>query len=176
MVINNIAAGSPALAGGLAVGDVVLAVNGHDIDDPEGMRFRLATLPMGSDAHLTVLRGTEQRGIDVRLVPPPETPPRDATDIGGNTPLTGATLANLNPALSEELAMHHGASGVVVTRIKRGSIAQRFQIQPGDLILRVNDHPVASVADARQSLAAAAGGWRITLSRDGQTMTLQIGG
>ena len=112
----------------------------------------------------------------MRLIAPPESPARDTTDVGGANPFTGATIANLNPALAEEVGMSSTATGVVVLRIKRGSIAHRLQFQPGDIILRINERPVATVAEARHLLSAVRDVWRITINRDGQTLSLQVGG
>jgi len=63
-----------------------------------------------------------------------------------------------------------------VMRVRQGSVAQRLQIQPGDIILGINDHPVAAIVDAKRLLGTEARGWRLTLSREGQTLTLMIGG
>jgi len=176
VVLNGIAKDGPAARAGLKVGDVITLVNGREVDDAEAMRFRLATLPIGSDARITYLRDGAEKQVDVRMVAPPENPPRDTTDIGGTNPFTGATLANLNPALAEEVGMPNGMTGVVVLRIKRGSIANRLQFQPGDILLRINDRPVSSVAEAKALLAARSDLWRITINREGQTLSLQVGG
>jgi len=176
VLLNAIAKDGPAAKAGLKVGDVVTLVNGREVDDAEGMRFRLATLAPGSDATLTFLRDGAEKTASVRLVAPPENPPRDITEVGGSTPFTGATIANLNPALAEEVGMSSAATGVVVLRIKRGSIAHRLQFQPGDIILLINDRPVASVADAKALLSARSDLWRLTINRDGETLSLQVGG
>jgi serine protease Do len=176
VLVNHVSQMGPAAAAGLKQGDVITAVNGRDVDDPEGMRFRLATLAVGDEAKLSVLRDGQVRTIPVRLVAPPETPPRDATDVGGRNPLSGTTIANLNPALAEELGLAGNATGVMVLRVKRGAIANRLGLQPGDLILRINDRPVGSVADAKGLLSHDVPRWTITINRNGETMSLVIGG
>ncbi|CAA7616758.1 DegQ family serine endoprotease [Magnetospirillum sp. UT-4] len=176
ILINGVHRDGPAAKAGLKVGDVVSAVNGREVDDPEGLRFRLATLAPGAEAILTVMRDGAEKRLTVRLTAPPETPPRDITEIGGPNPVSGATIANLSPALAEEIGADGTASGVVILRIRRGSVAHRLQLQPGDIILRINDRPVAAVADARRLLAGEARLWRVTISRDGETHTLQVGG
>jgi len=176
ILINDVHKDSPAARAGLRVGDVVQAVNDREVDDPEAMRFRLATLGPGADARLTVLRDGVQRGVVVKLIAPPESPPREVTEVGGTNPFTGSVIANLNPALAEELGLETSASGVVVLQIKRGSIAHRLRIEPGDIILRVNNQPIASVADARRVLSRNAENWLLTVQRDGEPLSLQVGG
>jgi len=176
VLINQIVRDGPAAKAGLKLGDVVTAVQGREVDDPEALRFRLATLPLGGEARLTVLRDGAEQMVAVRLSPPSEDPPRDTSEIAGANPLSGATIANLNPALADEIGSGSGVGGVVVLRIRHGSLAQRLQIQPGDILLSLNDHKVDSVAEAKRLLAMEPHGWRVTLNREGQTLTLMIGG
>ncbi len=176
VLVNDINRDSPAIRGGLKSGDVITHVNGREVDDPEGLRFRLATLPPGSDAQLSVLRDGAERTVTVRLIPPPENPPSDTSEITGNTPLAGAVIANINPALAEENNLPSSASGVVILRIRRGSIANRLQFQPGDILVKINDRPVTSVAEAKRLMDRDRGGWVITLNRGGETLSLQVGG
>ncbi len=177
VLINRLSQGGPAADAGLKLGDVVTAVQGREVDDPEGLRFRLATLAVGGSARLTVLRDGAERSIDVPLIAPPETPPRDTTEIAGPNPLAGAMVANLNPALAAEMGFDDNAGGgVVVVRVRPGSIADRLQFAPGDIILSVNGRPAANVAEARRLLAAPAAQWRVGLRRGGQTLSLEVGG
>ena len=176
VLVNAVVKGGPADRGGLRNGDVVTAINGREVDDPEGLRFRLATLEPDSDARLSVLRDRQERDITVHLTTPPETPPRDVTEVNGTNPFTGTTIANLNPALAEELGMDGAASGVVVLSVRSGSIANRLQFQPGDILRRVNDTAIAQVADARRALGRSVESWRVTIERNGEKLTLQVGG
>jgi len=175
-LISAVTPDSPAARAGLRAGDVVVAVNSREVDDPDGLRFRLATLDLGGEARLTVLRDGGERGLALRLVAPPEDPPRDPAEIAGRNPFSGATLVNLNPALADELGLDASASGVMVLEIRRGSVAQRLGLQPGDLVLRINDRPVASVAEARRLLGGERPRWSLTINRNGQTMTQVIEG
>ncbi|MFD2235343.1 DegQ family serine endoprotease [Phaeospirillum tilakii] len=175
-LISAVRGESPAARAGLREGDVVVAVNGREVDDPDGLRFRLATLDLGGEARLTVLRDGAERTVTLRLSAPPEDPPRDPAEIAGRNPFAGATLVNLNPALADELGLDASASGVMVLEIRRGSVAQRLGLQPGDLVLRINDRPVASVAEARRLLEGTRPRWSLTINRNGQTMTQVIEG
>jgi Do/DeqQ family serine protease len=175
VLVNSVYAGGPAEQGGLKVGDVVTAVNGKEVEDPEGLRFRIATLPVGTAAQLTINRAGVEKTISVKLLPPPDSPARDASEIQGRNPFGGATVANMNPALAEELGTSSD-SGVTVVKVRPGTIAHRLQIQPGDMILRVQGKPVANVAELKAAVGQPQQQWSITIRRGGETMTVTIGG
>jgi serine protease Do len=178
VLINSVHPGGPAEQAGLKVGDVVTAVNGREVEDPEALRFRIATLPVGAAAQLTIVRNGADKTIAVKLAPPPDRPERDTSELGGRTPFTGATVANMNPALAEEMGLQSADPGVTVVKVRPGTIAARLQLQPGDMILRINNKPVTNVAELKALLALPPSqqGWAITLRRGGETFTVSIGG
>jgi serine protease Do len=176
VVLNQVAAGSPAAQSGLRAGDVITAVNGHPIDGPAALRFRLGTLPIGGTAQLGIIRKGESQQVPVRLQPPPEDPPRDVTLLQGRNPLAGGRVANLNPALIEELGFEGAAQGVVVLEVLGNSLAARFGLQPGDLVLRVNEADIRTVRDLVAALERPARGWVLTIKRGEQVLTAQVGG
>ncbi len=175
VLINQVNKQGPAAQAGLKPGDIIIAVNGKPVDDPEAMRFRMATLVIGSDAHIAFLRDGSEHTADIRLVPPPETPSRDVTEIKGRNPLSGATIANINPALAEEMGIPTETRGIIVLAIRPGSVANRYGFQASDLLLGVNDQTLASVAEARDALSAPQQSWRIKINREGQTLSLTVG-
>jgi len=165
---------SPAAAS-LRVGDVVTQVNGHDVEDGEALKYRIATLAVGDVATLGVLRdGHRGRQVEVKLIAPPEKPPRDATRIPGTNPLQGATVANLSPALADELGVDDMLKGVIVTEIAEQSAAAQFEFRPGDLVLRVDGAAVDSVATLVRLLGAPRTSWRIAVGRNGRVLNLTV--
>ena len=50
------------------------------------------------------------------------------------SPLLGAKVANLSPAVAEELRLDYSTEGVVVTDVESGSVAQSFGFQKGDIV------------------------------------------
>ena len=174
ILVSQVSRNGPGAAAGIKPGDVITAINGKPVDDPEAMRFRLATLPIGSEAHITILHNGSERTVDILLAPPPETPPRDVTEIKGRTPLAGAVVANINPAVAEEIGVTPEAKGVVILQVKPNTPAGRFQFQPRDIIVSINNAPMESVADLRNVLAAPVNAWQITINRDGETLSLTV--
>ncbi len=175
VLINSVRQNSPAQAAGIALGDVITAIDGREVDDPEALRYRIATKPVDATVHLAVMRAGHEMTIDVRLSTPPDTPPRQTTEIGGPVPFSGATVANLNPALQEELDIPGGETGVVVIAVKADSVAARMDIHPGDRVLRINNQPIKAVSELLPAINVKREQWLITISRNGHIMSLTIG-
>ncbi len=178
VLVNKVHPQGQAAAAGLRVGDVITAVNGRAVNDPKALGFRIATLAVGGTARLDILRAGKPGQISITLSAPPETPPRHTTRISGANPLSGVRVANMSPAVADELSMDHGLAGVVILGIARKSFARRAGIKPKDIIRGVNGRAVKNVAALRRIFENLEGStrWRLILERKGQTFTLALGG
>jgi serine protease Do len=176
VLLEHVHPDGPAAAAGIKVGDVITALDGLDVDDSDALRFRVATRPVGSSAELTLIRDGKPRNVRIAMLAPPEVPPRDLTEITGFSPLQGAVVANMSPALSAEMSMESDQAGVVVVEIKPNSRAQRLRLRPGDFVLAINDDQTPNVAQLRRAIARASGGWRITVRRGDRVITATITG
>ncbi|HEX7007160.1 MAG TPA: DegQ family serine endoprotease [Alphaproteobacteria bacterium] len=175
VIIKDVYPGGPAADAGLRQGDVVVAVNGRDIVDGEDLRFRIATLPIGSTADLTVLREGDEVNLTLDLEPAPEDPPRNETKLVGAGPLAGATVANLSPAVAEEMGTVRVADkGVVIVAVERSSFAQRLRLEPGDIVVALNGSRVESVAELKRLLSQKPPVWHLQINRAGQLINLNI--
>lgn len=170
-VVVSLVEGGPAAEGGLKRSDVILAVDGVMVDDPEAFGYRFATRPLGGTTTLTVLRSGKRVSVPVRLQSAPETRPREAVKLSGRSPLSGATLLNLSPAVAEELALEAGSDGVVVGEVSEGSTAARIGFQKGDIIMALNGERVKSSREVETAFRERKRAWEVTISRGGQTIT-----
>ncbi|NQV60608.1 MAG: PDZ domain-containing protein, partial [Alphaproteobacteria bacterium] len=165
----------PAERAGMAVGDVILAIDGHAVASPKALNFRLGTRMIGKAARLDIWRDEGTKNLTLKLVAAPETPPRDITLLRGRQPLAGATVANLSPALVEELGLDSLVNGVIILQIAPRGTARRFGFSKGDLVLQVNKDRIGLVDDLLAALKKPAGEWQITMQRRGQIQTIRIG-
>lgn len=172
VLINDVYEGASAWQAGLRASDIILAVNGHEVNDPQDLLYRVATLPVGDTVVLRVSKGGATRALRLTLAPPPEMPSRNASDLNGEHPLGGATVANMSPALADEIGLDPFLRGVVIFEIKRGSHAHRSNFRPGDVIAEINRDTIRTVADIGRALKAAGGRWRIEFQREGRSRTL----
>ncbi len=174
VLINAVRENSPVHRAGILVGDVITSLNGKDVDNVESLRFRLATLSVGESTVFKIIRKGEALDLILPLEAPPEEPPRNVTTLTGSHPLNGAEVGNLSPAFNIELGIDELAQGVFVLSLQRGSPAHRFNSQPGDIILRVTDTTVESVAHLRELLNAPTSYWKIAVQRKGKILTQEF--
>jgi len=176
VLIESVYDGGPAHAGGIRTGDVVLEVNGRGVDDPEALGYRIATLPVGGTADVRLWRQGQERSVSLPVRTAPEDPPRADVELTGSQPLAGATVANLSPALAEELGTDRYFSGVVVISVLPGSPAQRIGLQPGDRVLSVNGEAVGSSQALRRMTGRRSNQWQLVIARGEQRFNLVFGG
>jgi serine protease Do len=106
----------------------------------------------------------------------PEDLPRSTVELTGSQPLAGVTVANLSPAVAEELGLDRSYSGVVITAVRPRSPAQRIGLQAGDRILVVNGEEVSSTSGLRRQLSRRSAQWQIVIGRGDQQFSFVVGG
>jgi len=173
VLLNEIYKEGPADRAGLRVGDVVLAVNGHDVFDMQAVRFRLAAIEEGETITLTRWRDGDKTVFSLDRETPPETPARDERDLTGDQPLSKVTVANLSPAYAIELGRSPLDTGVIVVRLPRGAYAARRGLRPGDVIAGFNGQEIVSVDQLVKALASAQGDWVFSVERDDRILTFK---
>jgi len=171
LVVKEVFPGGPGAHAGLKRNDVIVALKDQPIDDEASLRFRLATLQVDTTVPVRVIRGGKELVFNMKLAAPPEDPPRDQAVLEGRQPLSGAGVANLSPAVADELGLVEWRPGVIVTEVKAGSFAGRF-VRPGDMILSVNGQDVKNVAELKKRIAATVSS--VSIGREGMVSTVQF--
>ncbi len=166
---------SPLSKAGIKRGDVLVAVNGKEIANAREFTYRFATLRIGDEARIGIRRRGKGFSAGVELIKPPEVPPRRQTRIRGRNPFAGLSVANLSPAVAEELALAPDARGVVVMDVGRGP-ARRVGFRKGDILMEINDQAIDSVATLRSLLRLDDDWWEFSISRGGKIRRIRLGG
>ena len=176
-LVQQIRKSSPAHKAKLKAGDVIVQVSGKAVADPQAFRYRFSTRPIGGTVPLVVVRNGRAVPVSVPLEEAPEVPARNETEISGRNPFAGARVANLSPALTEELSIDEDAYGVVVLKVRRGSPAgnTRF-LRPNDIIVALNGERIESVRQLADVVQLQARRWHVSLKRGGRLLNVVIGG
>jgi Do/DeqQ family serine protease len=174
-LVASISPGSPAARGGLKTGDLIVAIDGVTVDDPNAFDYRFATKPVGGTAQLGIVRAGRELTVTVALQPLPESP-RDEVLIRSRSPFLGAKVANLSPALADELRLDTAIQGVVIVDVAAGSTAQTIGFQKGDVVVSVNNEKITRTADLERITRTPNRQWRITIMRAGQQISVTFSG
>jgi Do/DeqQ family serine protease len=174
-IVASVVKGGPAEKAGIQRSDVILAVDGIAISDPNAFGYRFTSKGIGGEISLTISRGNDIFDIMMPLVPAPETTPRDVRILPEGSPFAGAKVANLSPALAEEIGIKQ-QSGVVILEMDPTMAAARAGFQPGDIIVSVNG-TVVTLTETFETLAQQPSRfWRIVFERGGRRSTLVFRG
>jgi Do/DeqQ family serine protease len=174
-LVANVVANSPAGRAGLKSSDLITAIDGQVIDDPNAFDYRFATRPLGGTAQIDITRGGKPYRINVALETAPDTG-RDEIVLTTRSPFQGAKVANISPAVADELHLDADTQGVVVTELPDDSTAASVGFQKGDIIVAVNNQKVGKTSDLERATSQSSRLWRITLMRGGQQINVTLGG
>ena len=176
-LVAKVATKGPAAKAGLVAGDVVVGVDDKEVKDPQGFEYRFITKGIGGSAELTLLRKGQKLKTTIALLAPVEDPPRDARDLTGRHPLSGCKVANLSPAVAQELGIDDDTrQGVVVLDVKDQTPAARLGVKRGDIVVGLNNEKMSSVAQLAAALDLSGDRWRLSVERDGKLFNLAISG
>jgi len=164
----------PAAEAGLQAGDVIVGVDGHEVDDARAVHYRLTTRGIGNRAQLDVVRKGRTTKLELALRAAPSGA-QDARDLAGAHPFDGARVANILPGTAEELGIDE-EEGVVVITVRPRSTAARLGFQPGDVILQLGRERIGSVAELETALKQRQRGWLVVVKRGKQVLQLQMAG
>jgi serine protease Do len=142
-LVVQVVDGSPAENSGLVSGDIIVKVNGKDVQLSSDLPHLIGRLRAGDTAKLSVVRAGKRKTIDVEIGALPES---DDIQLSSNTPPAerksnrlGLVVSNIPTGKSDE-------QGVVVTDVNRGPASMSGVVR-GDVITMINGQRISSVAD-----------------------------
>jgi Do/DeqQ family serine protease len=174
-LIASVAPASPAARAGLKSSDLIVAIDGQPIDDPNAFDYRFATKAIGGSTRIGIMRAGRELAVNVVLEGLPDTAHEELV-IAAPSPFQGAKVSNLSPALADDLRLDPSAQGVVILDVASGSPAQNLGFQRGDLVVSVNNAKIARTRDLERATSQQSRRWSITILRGGQQMSVELRG
>ena len=168
-IVRTVQAGAPAAKAGIQQGDVIVAVNGKDVNPDQTVSYLVANLPVGTRSTITVMRGGKKVDIPVLITQRP-TEEQLAKQLGQDdqgatggapgtaTPTTqslGLSLQPMTAQLAQALKLPPGTTGVVITAVDPSSDAAEKGLQRGDVIIAVQGQKVTTPAQIGAAVDAA---------------------
>jgi serine protease Do len=171
-MVASVVDGSPAARAGFEQGDVVVALNGTQVEDSKALTRQVASIHAGDKTTFTVLRNGQRHTLTATIEK------RDADRVAstGQAPSVepnslGLSLMPINPALRQQYELGNNVTGVVVGAVDPDSEAARKGINAGDVIKRVGSENVRLPSDVSRAVDEARKAGRdsvLMLVSDGQ--------
>jgi serine protease Do len=193
---------APAGKAGLKEHDVILTMNGTNVDSGAQLRRMIRETPPGRTVTFGVSRDGQPVTIKVQLadrrksvawgpkpkdfkfvmpaVPP--IPPMPDFDVPASVVVvhssvrSGLMIENITPQLGEFFGVKNGR-GVLIRSVEKGSRAEKSGFRAGDVIVRVNDEAVQDTSDFSHAIRSSSNNTvTVGIIRDKkeQNLTLQL--
>ncbi|HZE26693.1 MAG TPA: PDZ domain-containing protein [Terriglobales bacterium] len=171
---------APAGKAGLKEHDVILTMNGANVDSGAQLRRMIRETPPGRVVAFGVSRDGQPVTIKVPLADRrksvaytprskdfkfemPPMPPMPGFDVPVSVVVvhssmrSGLMVENITPQLREFFGVKTG-TGVLIRSVEKGSRAEKSGFRAGDVIVRVNDQSVADTSDFSHAIGSSSRG------------------
>jgi serine protease Do len=146
--------GGPAEKAGMRDEDIIVSVDGTKIDSGEKLIEVVAAISVGETVPIEVVRDGKKLTLDVKIADrlklyPEQAEVRPQEDEEEEASVRfGITVQEVSPERRERMRLS-GSGGILVTKVERGSFAERIQLRPGDVVLAVNRVEISSTRELR---------------------------
>ncbi|GGW59261.1 DegQ family serine endoprotease [Vreelandella hamiltonii] len=141
----------PAAQGGLQAGDVILEVNGEEVDRSSTLPRLIGRVAPGSDVELTLMRDGEQVTETIELGSWPDAQGVEQASSSNNQMRLGVAVAEVDEATRERLNI---TGGVEVRQVEPDSVAAQAGLRPGDILVSLDHRSVASADELMRIVEA----------------------
>ncbi|HXN50360.1 MAG TPA: trypsin-like peptidase domain-containing protein [Candidatus Acidoferrum sp.] len=164
VIVSDVLPGSPALAAGVRIGDILLTVDGRAADSVPYVSFRLMSVDAGSKVHLEVLRGKEKLAFDVPVLELPHEMDQVASLADPEKNLVrplGIIGVEIDQKIAGAVEELRDPFGIIV--VARSSEGAEIPITAGDVIRTLNGQPMTTLERLRAALKSLQPGAPVVL-------------
>jgi len=163
-LVSQVNGGSPAADAGIQTGDVITRFAGHDIKDPKDLSRAVADVSPGAREALDVWRNGKKMEISVNVGANAEDEKtgsvtgdsgKPSAEQGLRAPAIGLGLMDITPDVRQAMNLPVNRRGALVESVNPDKPASASGIQPGDIIVAVDQTPVRNARQANQAISQA---------------------
>jgi serine protease Do len=149
-LVNDVVPSGPAAKAGIMQGDVITGFAGNSIKDVRQLQRVVAETPVGKRVEVEIYRDGKPLKVFVTTAPAESAPVQAQSPTEREAGPLGLSVAELGAAQRAR-----GLTGVVVTDLEVGGIAEDSGIQRGDVIMSVNQKKVRNLAEYQRAMKDA---------------------
>lgn len=157
-LVGEVIEGQPAEKAGIKSGDVILRINGENIDTPDVLLRKVALLTPGEKAEVTLWRGKKE--VNVSLIVSERDGGKSSSDkssADSNTVTSERLGLTVRPMTSSDAARLgvNEAKGLLITSVKKDSLGAMAGFRSGDSLLAVNNIALTSAKELEKTITKA---------------------
>jgi serine protease Do len=149
-LVNDVVAGGPAAKAGIKQGDVITGFDGQSVKDVRQLQRLVGETPVGKRAEIELYRDGKALKVFVTTTPAESAPAQAQNPTEREAGALGLSVQELGAEMRAR-----GLTGVVVTDLEPGGIAEDSGIQRGDVIVSVNQKKVRNLAEYQKAMQEA---------------------
>jgi serine protease Do len=176
IIVSDVTEGSPAAKAGIEREDVIVRYNGQRVTDIAEFRQRVAATEVGKEVRVVVVRRGQEREISVKIERQPDEGTLALAEGEGID--IGVRVENITSDVARRLGMR-STEGVLITDVAEDSPAAEAGLEPGDVILSINNEPVKNLSDYSKIISQVKKGdsamMLVRNVRDGSTLYVAVG-
>lgn len=177
-LVAEVTPDGPAAGSGLQAGDVVLALNGNELESATDLTRRVAQARPGETLALRVLRDGRAMEIRVRAGTRPLDAGSPVAPVAERDAVLGMMLGPIDETARRRFQLRPGQTGAVIERVVPGGEAAQKGLRAGDVVERAAGRAVRSAADVTEAAEEARRLGRpsilLRISRRGQNLFIAL--
>ena len=172
--VAEVTQNGPADKAGLKPNDTIVAVDGMPVKTARDLRNEVSLKKPGQSITVSVKRENSSNPVPIKIITEAEAPPaaeETLVSISPGRPSTAertseSTFGFTAKALTKELAAQYGVEtteGVIVTDVIPFGRAYQREIEPGDIITKMNNKDISTIEQFKEAVKAVNPGDSLTM-------------
>ena len=171
MIISELHELSPFSKVGIGVGDIIIKVDGLDINSPAEMLYRMSVAGIGAAVDVSYLSKGTLKSSKIDLVEIPNLKGKQVT-LGPEFIFLDLRISELTPEFQSKFGLSFSSTGLIV--LDPGRIASRLGLRRGDLLREINGKSVDTIEDVTSAISSIQSSGSITIIRSGRQVSLRF--
>jgi len=151
-LVADVTPGSPADKADIRRGDVIIEYNGKKIEEMNELPRLVANTPVGKSVPIKIWRNGKIKQLTVKVGELEEKVAKGERRYAPQD--LGLKVEELTPYLAQRLGVKR-IHGVIITYVVPGSPAHEAGLSRGDIILKINRHPIEDLNDYQDIINSA---------------------
>ncbi len=154
-LVGHVESKGPADKAGIKQGDIITSLNNEPMRNINQLRNYVAALKPGKSIPVEIFRDGKKSTVDVTIQELPGTPKKEEPAIKEKSAELGMYLEPLTEEIAQQIGTER-TKGVVVVKVRGGSVAARSGIIPRDIIISIDGHEVTDPKDVKEIVTDSA--------------------